>query len=78
VNKEPQNDPPLDLPDWSQHPPSPRMSFEEYQHWICCEVIPAAVARGEMTPEKLFEDFRRNEGSVKEWPDFSEENETNS
>jgi hypothetical protein len=35
--------------------------------------IPEAAARGEMTEEKLIEDFLRNEGRQPEkWPDFGE------
>ncbi len=66
-------DPPLKFPDWSGHPPPPRMTFEQYQHWICHEIIPALAVRGEMDPDKLIEDFRRNEGSVTSWPSFSDE-----
>jgi hypothetical protein len=60
----------LKLPDFSGHPPPPKLSFEEYEAWIINECIPAAAARGEMTPEKLVADFMNNEGRVTEWPDF--------
>jgi len=64
---------PLEFPDWRDHPPAPKMTFAQYQHWICHEIIPMAVARGEMTPEKLSEAFHRNEGSVASWPNFAED-----
>jgi len=61
----------LEFPDFKGHPPAPRLTFEEYQHWICEEILPELARRGEMTPEKLMEDFRNNEGRQKEeWPDF--------
>lgn len=62
--------PDLKLPDFSGHPPPPKLSFEEYEAWIINECIPAAAARGEMEPTKLIEEFRNNEGRVSEWPDF--------
>lgn len=61
----------LDLPDFSGHPQSPRMSFAVYQHWVFDEIVPELARRGEMTREKLLEDFMRNEGrQTEEWPDF--------
>lgn len=62
--------PDLKLPDFSGHPPPPKLSFKEYEAWIINECIPAAAARGEMEPTKLIEEFRNNEGRVSEWPDF--------
>ena len=32
--------------------------------------MPELARRGKMTVEKLVADFMKNEGSVKEWPDF--------
>ena len=46
----------------------------EIYSWLVCNVwIPEAAARGEMTEEKLIEDFLRNEGrQTEKWPDFGE------
>ncbi len=61
----------LELSDLSGHPPAPKMTFGEYQHWICREIIPELHRRGEMTDEKLLADFLRNEGRQADpWPDF--------
>ncbi|WP_367873178.1 hypothetical protein [Luteolibacter sp. Populi] len=61
----------IELPDFSEHPPSPSLSFEAYQRWVCEEIVPELARRGEMTREKLVEDFMRNEGRQTEpWPDF--------
>lgn len=61
----------LDLPNFSEHPPAPEMSFAEYQRWIFEEIVPELARRGEMTTEKLLDDFLRNEGrQTEEWPDF--------
>jgi hypothetical protein len=60
----------LEFPDFSDHPPPPRLTFEEYQQWVCGEIIPELARRGEMTEEKLIADFMNHEGRVKSWPDF--------
>jgi hypothetical protein len=60
----------MKLPDLSGHPPPPHLSFEEYERWIFEDIVPMMAARGEMTEEKLMENFMKSEGSVKEWPDF--------
>lgn len=65
------SEPNMNLPDLTGHPPPPRLSFEEYERWICGEIIPMLAARGEMTDEKLIEDFMNNEGRVREWPDLN-------
>jgi hypothetical protein len=57
----------FDLPDFSSHPPPPKLTFEEYQRWICEEIVPELARRGEMTLEKLRDDFMRNEGRMKEF-----------
>ncbi|MCW1914217.1 hypothetical protein OJ996_11565 [Luteolibacter sp. GHJ8] len=63
----------IQLPAFANHPPSPKMTFEQYQRWICEEIVPDLVRSGEMTRERLIEDFLRNEGRQKEeWPDFGE------
>ncbi len=54
----------IELPDLSDHPPAPRVSFELYERWICEEIGPALAAAGEMTPEKLRADFMQNEGRM--------------
>lgn len=59
--------PDLNLPDLSGHPPPPRVSFELYERWICEEIGPMLAADGQMTPEKLREEFMRNEGSMPEF-----------
>lgn len=65
------NIPDLELPDFSGHPPAPKLTFEQYQHWVCEEIVPALARQGEMTTEKLIRDFLRNEGrQTEEWPDF--------
>ncbi len=61
----------LEFPDFSGHPPPPKLSFEQYQRWICEEIVPALARQGKMTREEIVADFRRNEGSqTEEWPDF--------
>ncbi len=61
----------LEFPDFSGHPPSPKLTFEQYQKWVCEEIVPALARQGEMTTEKLIQDFLRNEGrQTEEWPDF--------
>lgn len=61
----------LEFPDFSSHPPAPKLSFEQYQRWVCEEIVPELARRGEMTREKLIEDFKRNEGrQTEEWPNF--------
>lgn len=61
----------IELPDFSGHPPPPKMTFEQYQRWVCEEIVPELARRGKMTHEKLVEDFLRNEGrQTEEWPDF--------
>ena len=60
----------LKFPDFSDHPPPPQLTYEEYQRWVCEEIIPELARRGEMTEEKLIADFMNNEGRVTSWPDF--------
>jgi|APGre2960657404_1045060.scaffolds.fasta_scaffold168764_2 hypothetical protein len=61
----------LDLPDFSSHPPPPKLNFEQYERWICEEIVPALAREGKLTREYLVADFMRNEGSqTEEWPDF--------
>jgi len=57
----------LEFPDFSSHPAAPRMTFAEYQRWICEEIVPELARRGEMTLEKLHDDFMNNEGRMKEF-----------
>jgi CobQ-like glutamine amidotransferase family enzyme len=66
----------LKFPDFSDHPPPPQLTFEEYQQWVCGDIIPELTRRGEMTEEKLIADFMNNEGRVTEWPDFGALGET--
>ncbi len=61
----------LDLPDFSNHPPPPKLSFEQYERWICEEIVPALAREGKLTREHLIADFMRSEGSqTEDWPDF--------
>lgn len=61
----------LDLPDFSDHPPPPKLNFEQYQRWICEAIVPMLAREGKMTDEELIADFMRNEGrQTEEWPDF--------
>ena len=57
----------IEIPDLSDHPPAPKLTFEQYQRWVCEEIGPQLAQAGEMTPEKLREDFKRNEGSMQEF-----------
>lgn len=61
----------LKLPDLSGHPPPPKLSFEQYQQWVCEEIVPALARQGKMTRDELIADFMKNEGRQTEpWPDF--------
>jgi hypothetical protein len=63
----------LELPDFSNHPPPPKLTFEQYEKWVCEEIVPELARRGEMTREKLIADFMKNEGrQTEEWPDFGD------
>ena len=65
------NPPDLEFPDFSGHPPPPKLSFEQYQRWVCEEIVPDLARRGQMTPAAIRSDFMRNEGRQTEpWPDF--------
>jgi hypothetical protein len=43
----------LVFPDFSDHPPPPQLTHEQFSHWIFNEWLPMCAARGEMTEEKL-------------------------
>lgn len=61
----------LEFPDFSNHPPPPKLNFEQYQRWICEEIVPALAREGKLTHEHLIADFMRSEGrQTEEWPDF--------
>lgn len=63
----------LEFPDFGKHPPPPKMSFEQYERWICEEIVPELALRGELTREKVIADFMRNEGrQIGPWPDFGD------
>jgi len=64
------NTPDLVFSDFSDHPPPPQLSYEQYSQWVFCEILPDLAERGEMTEEKLLADFMNNEGRVTSWPDF--------
>lgn len=61
----------LAFPDFSGHPPSPRLENGEFADWIINDWIPLCSERGEMTKEKLLADFMKNEGRMTSMPDFS-------
>lgn len=56
----------LNFPDWSDHPPPPRLSMAEYEAWIIGEILPALHAAGKLTEEELLKDLARNEGAMTE------------
>jgi hypothetical protein len=56
----------LNFPDWSDHPPPPRLSMEEYEAWIVGEILPALHAAGKLTDEEIHKHFARNEGTMTE------------
>ena len=61
----------LEFPDFSGHPQPPKLSFEQYQRWVCEEIVPALARQGKMTHDEIIADFMRNEGrQTEEWPDF--------
>ncbi|MEI6675613.1 MAG: hypothetical protein WCO57_10580 [Verrucomicrobiota bacterium] len=61
----------LEFPDFTGHPPPPKLSFEQYQRWVCEEIVPELARCGQMTLDATLTDFMRNEGSQTEpWPDF--------
>ncbi len=63
----------LEFPDFSNHPPPPKLTFEQYQRWVCEEIVPALAREGKMTREQIIADFMQNEGrQTEEWPDFGE------
>lgn len=61
----------LAFPDFSDHPPAPKLSFDQYADWVFNEIVPEMHRRGEMTKEKLLADFMKNEGRMTSMPDFS-------
>lgn len=61
----------LEFPDFSNHPPPPKLNFEQYQRWICEEIAPLLERQGKLTLEVIKADFMKNEGrQTEEWPDF--------
>ncbi len=63
--------PDLDLGNFSDHPPAPKLSFEQYEQWICGEIVPMLARAGKLTDAEILADFMRNEGrQVEEWPNF--------
>jgi hypothetical protein len=57
----------IDLPDLSGHAPAPQLNFEQFQRWVCEEIGPALAESGEMTPERIRQDFLQNEGRMGEF-----------
>ena len=61
----------FELPDYSNHPPAPKLTFEQYERWIFGEIAPMLAREGKLTREALLADFMKNEGrQTEEWPDF--------
>jgi hypothetical protein len=59
----------LDLPDFSDHPPPPRLTLAQYEKWVL-EVY-AKSKYPNMSHEEMLAEWMRNEGSqTEEWPDF--------
>lgn len=56
----------LKFPDWSDHPPAPKLSFAEYEAWVLGFVLPRLAAAGKWTPEAIREDFRERNGTMTE------------
>lgn len=57
----------LDLPDLSDHPPSPTVDLPTYERWVIDIFIPQAIARGDLTQESAIANFEQNEGRMKEF-----------
>jgi predicted amidophosphoribosyltransferase len=59
----------LDLPDFSDHPPPPRLTLAQYENWVL--EIYAKSKYPKMSNEEMLAEWMRNEGSqTEEWPDF--------
>jgi hypothetical protein len=59
----------IDLPDFSGHPPPPKMTLEQYEKWVL--EMYAKSKYPTMSREEILEEWLRNEGSqTEEWPDF--------
>lgn len=56
---------------FSGHVPPPKLTFEQYQRWVCEEIVPSLARDGKMSREQLIADFMINDGrQSEEWPDF--------
>ena len=64
----------LDLPDFSNHPPPPRLTLAQYETWV--SEMYAKSKYPTMTHEEMHAEWMRNEGSqTEEWPDFGVAND---
>ncbi|MGB6222870.1 hypothetical protein [Haloferula sp.] len=57
----------IDLPDLSDHPSAPTVDLATFERWVIEIFIPQAITRGELTQESAIKDFKKNEGSMKEF-----------
>ncbi len=57
----------IQLPDFSDHPPPPVLTNENYAAWILNEWLPICVERGELTEESRINSFMNNEGRMEEF-----------
>jgi hypothetical protein len=61
--------PEIDLPDFSGHPPPPKMTLAQYEKWVL--EMYAKSKYPTMSHEEMMKEWMRNEGSqTEEWPDF--------
>ncbi len=59
----------LNLGDFSDHPPPPQVTLEQYELWVL-ELLKCGM-RPVMSDEQIIADFMKNEGRQTEpWPDF--------
>lgn len=57
----------IELPDLSNHPPSPRVDLKTFERWVIDVFIPQAIARGDLTQESAIANFKLNEGRMGEF-----------
>jgi hypothetical protein len=59
----------LDLTDFSDHPPPPKMTLGQNEKWVL--ETSAKSKYPTMSPAEMMKEWMRNEGSqTEEWPDF--------
>lgn len=57
----------LDLPDLSDHPPTPHVDLATFERWVIEVFIPQAIARGDLTRESAIAEFEENERNMPEF-----------